>query len=119
MGLTHITLALALLLSPIPPLDRDNDRASRANRGLFEMLPKAWQRLAYCESSSTANKINLRVQSPSGQHVGVWQLHKGFYTTLGIDWRTATLWQQWQVAQYVYNRQGARAWTCARKAGLK
>ena len=119
MGLTPLALALALMLSPVHASDRDSDRASRASRGYFAALPKVWQKLAFCESSSTIAKLNLRAKSPSGQHVGVWQLHKGFYKAQGVDWRTATIQQQWQVAQYVYSRQGARAWTCARKAGLK
>ena len=119
MGLISLALALALMLSPVQASDRDSDRASRASRGYFAALPKVWQKLALCESSSTTARLNLRAKSPSGQHIGVWQLHKGFYKAQGVDWRTATIQQQWQVAQYVYNRQGARAWTCARRAGLK
>ena len=96
---------------------RDVGRASRSSVPLtvkIKSLPLAWQRLAMCESS-----WRLRAVSPSGKHHGLFQIHQGFFTTLGLNARTATFEQQWQVAQYVYDRQGAKAWTCARKAGLR
>ena len=76
--------------------------------------PKVWQRLAYCESRN-----NPRAISPSGQHYGLWQIHRGFYITLGYNYKKATFAQQWKTAKYVYARQGAKAWSCARYAGLK
>lgn len=77
-------------------------------------LPKPWQRLAYCESRNS-----LTAESPSGKHYGIFQIHKGFYITKGIKWEGSTLAAQWSVAQYVYARQGADAWSCAKQAGLK
>lgn len=76
-------------------------------------LPKAWRQLAYCES-----RYKLHAVSPSGEHFGLWQLHRGFYAHFNINPKKATFSQQWMVAQYVYKRQGARAWSCARFAGL-
>lgn len=94
-------------------------RTSRSAAALYEALPLVWKRLAACESSSTPSRINLRAVSPSGLHHGPWQVHKGFYKPFRIDPETATLAQHWKVAQAAYKRQGAKAWTCAKKAGLK
>ena len=96
---------------------RDVGRASRSSVPLtvkIKTLPTAWQRLIACESSN-----RLRAVSPSGKHHGLFQIHEGFFTTLGLDHATATFEQQWQAARYVYDRQGAKAWTCASKAGLQ
>lgn len=79
----------------------------------ISQLPKAWRRLAWCES-----RYQLHAVSPSGKHFGLWQLHRGFYAHFHINPKTATFSQQWVVAQYVYKRQGAGAWSCARSAGL-
>lgn len=96
---------------------RDVGRASRSSVPLkvkIKSLPIEWQRLAMCESS-----WRLHAVSPSGKHHGLFQIHQGFFTTLGYDARTATFEQQVEVAAYVMQRQGAKAWTCARKAGLR
>ena len=114
----HGSVTLAPTGATHPVVERaDEGRASRsAVHWLvkFERLPEVWQRLAECESS-----VRMRAVSPSGLHHGLWQIHRGFFTTLGMDAETATYEQQWEAAQYVYERQGARAWTCADKAGLK
>ena len=77
-------------------------------------LPKVWKRLAYCES-----RYQLRAVSVSGDHYGLWQIHKGFYKALNIDPKKATFNEQWKAAKYVYARQGAKAWSCAKRVGLK
>lgn len=77
-------------------------------------VPKAWRKLAWCESRYTLNAV-----SPGKKYYGLWQLHKGFYNVYDYNPRTATFEQQWRVAQYVYRRQGAKAWSCASYAGLK
>ena len=77
-------------------------------------IPAVWRRLAWCES-----RWHLQATSISGKHHGLWQIHQGWFRSAGVDWRTATVDQQYRVARYVYRKQGARAWTCARKAGLR
>lgn len=102
--------------------DREGKRASRSaprDAAFFRSLPIEWQRLAWCESRTTPHNIRYDVKSPSGEHVGVWQIHKGLFKAAGVDWRRASLMEQWIAARYTYNRQGARAWTCAKQAGLK
>lgn len=88
--------------------------ASKPMPSSLNEVPKVWQRLAYCES-----RYDLRAVSPSGEHFGLWQLHRGFYKHLGYNPKRATFREQWVTALYVYERQGARAWACAREAGLK
>ena len=97
----------------------DRDIAVSRSHAMFAAFPVSWQRLAACESSSTPLRINLRAVSPSGLHHGPWQVHKGFYKPFNINPKTATLAQHWKVAQAAYKRHGAKAWTCAQKAGLK
>lgn len=99
-------LLLALILVA-PPFE------SREPTSLKD-LPVVWRKLAYCES-----RYDLRAVSPSGNHYGLWQLHKGFYKVFKYDPKKATFAQQWQVAKYVYERQGAKAWSCAKRAGLR
>lgn len=111
-------LAATLLTAP-PAAARDDSEGKRASRAAARIhtladLPPVWRRLAMCESSGRA-----RVVSPSGLHHGYFQIHRGFFTNHGLDPRTATLAQQFRLALAVYERQGARAWTCADKAGLR
>lgn len=98
----------------VPPTAPTREPKPARKRMKLTDLPIAWQRLAMCESSNRPHAI-----SPSGLHHGYFQIHKGFFITKDIDWKTATLEQQWEVAQYVYKRQGAQAWSCADQAGLK
>lgn len=102
--------------------EREGNRVSRsASRDamFFRSLPIEWQRLAWCESRTTPHNIRYDVKSPSGEHVGVWQIHKGLFKAAGVSWKRSTLMEQWIAAKYTYNRQGAKAWTCAKQAGLK
>ena len=89
-------------------------RASRSRPLTIRSLPKAWQRLAWCES-----RWHLHATSKSGKHHGLWQIHEGWFKSAGVNYKTADVKAQYHVARYVYQRQGARAWTCARQAGLK
>lgn len=97
------------------PKDRKSKPSRSAHRAPTSLkdLPTAWQRLAWCES-----RHNLHAVSPGRTYFGLWQLHKGFYAVFDIDPQTANFAQQWRVAKYVYKRQGARAWSCSRYAGL-
>jgi hypothetical protein len=97
-----------------PTVDRSTPPARHKPRMKLTDLPKAWQRLVYCESTNRQHAV-----SPSGLHHGYFQIHEGFFKAKNIDWVNATLEEQWLVAQYVYDRQGARAWTCAKQANLK
>lgn len=98
-----LLLILALLApSSGPSLDNVQD------------LPKVWRKLAYCESRYVIDAV-----SPSGDHYGLFQIHKGFYKAVGIKWKRSTVSEQFTVAKYVYKRQGANAWACANYAGLK
>lgn len=108
----------SLLLSP-QPLGRDDaegkQRASRSSViSNVNQLPKVWQRIVACESSGRANAV-----SPSGKHYGYFQIHKGWFKGVGLDYQTATLYQQYKLALAIYKKQGAKAWSCAKKAGLK
>jgi hypothetical protein len=49
----------------------------------------------------------------------MWQIHKGWFKPFNIDPATATIYQQYQVAQHVYKTQGAQAWTCANKTNFR
>jgi len=87
-------------------------RASRAlhrDRLTLEQLPARWRRLAWCESRNQLHAVNNHT------YYGLWQIHKGWYKPFGINPRTATLAQQWKIAQHVYERQGATAWSCSQK----
>jgi len=95
------------------PKPTPTHRASRHYRTINQ-LPAVWQRLAWCES-----RFHMRATSPSGKHHGLFQIHEGFFNAVGVNWRTATVAEQYRVARYVYNRQGATAWSCARRAGLR
>ena len=87
----------------------------RVSRSRPTTLPSVWKRLAWCESRG-----RLRAVSKSGTYHGMFQIHKGRFKGHGINPKTATLRQQWMLAQYIYHRQGAKAWPyCSKKAGLK
>lgn len=86
----------------------------RASRSLLRSLPPVWSRLAWCES-----RWHLRSVSKSGKHHGLFQIHEGWFKSQHVNWRTATATQQYRVALHVYKVQGARAWSCARSAGLR
>lgn len=73
-------------------------------------LPAKWQRLAWCESRHRLHAVNNHT------YYGLWQIHKGWYKPFNINPKTATLKQQWLVAQHVYRKQGAKAWTCAKQS---
>ena len=104
-----------LALQPVQekPYKMYKPRANRARRAITN-YPKAWQRLAWCES-----RYHLHAVSKNGLYHGLWQIHKGWFKPFGIDPNTATIEQQWKVAQAVYHRQGAKAWSCARQARFK
>ena len=86
----------------------------RASRSMLRHLPPVWSHLAWCES-----RWHLRSVSKSGKHHGLFQIHEGWFKSAGVNWRTAGVTQQYRVALRVYARQGARAWVCARQAGLR
>ena len=87
----------------------------RASRSRTFALPAVWKRLAWCESRGHLGSV-----SKSGTYHGMFQIHKGWFKSHGINPKTATLQQQWKLAQYIYHRQGAKAWPyCSKKAGLK
>lgn len=71
-----------------------------------------WHRLAYCESRMRihANRNNT--------YYGLWQIHRGWFKPFNIDPTHATIAQQYRVALHVYKKQGASAWSCARKANF-
>ena len=101
---TAVLVALIIALEPPQPVP-----VPLPTR-LDQVAPK-WQRLALCESSG-----QLHAVSRSRTYYGLWQLHKGFYAHFKINPKTATFAQQWRIAQDVYRRQGAKAWSCAKKA---
>ena len=104
-----LALGVALIIALEPPQPVPVPTPTR----LDQLAPK-WQRLALCESSG-----QLHAVSRSRTYHGLWQLHKGFYAHFHIKPETATLAQQYRIAQYVYKRQGAKAWSCAKKARFK
>jgi hypothetical protein len=80
----------------------------------LEHLPAKWQRLAVCESSNRPH-----VWSPSGEHYGYFQIHRGFFNVYNYKPGRLGLRKQYEVALYVYERQGPGAWSCAKKARFK
>ena len=96
--------------------DTDTPRTSRTTRRQplqLTDLPAKWQRLAWCESRHHLHAVNNHT------YYGLWQIHKGWYKPFGINPKTATLAQQWLVAQHVYKRQGADAWSCTKHTGFQ
>lgn len=107
----HVTVGVDTR-TPTPTITiAANPRASRAQ---MRRIPPVWRRLAWCES-----RWHLHSVSRSGKHHGLWQIHEGWFKSAGVNYHTASIEQQYQVARYVYRKQGARAWSCARKAGLR
>ena len=87
--------------------------AARTSRALHR-LPAVWVRLAACESSLRVHAARHRT------YYGLWQIHRGWYRAAGINPHTASIEQQYRLAQHIYRKQGAKAWPyCHRKAGLR
>ena len=76
-------------------------------------LPIQWRALAWCESRHRLHANN------NNTYYGLWQIHEGWYKPFGINPETATIEQQWRVAQHVYKQQGAKAWTCSKYTNFK
>lgn len=98
--------------TPQPP--KPKPKPSRSRVFSVADLPTPWKKLAWCES-----RWHLHSVSRSGQHFGLFQIHKGWFRPFKINPRTANAYQQWLVAKHVYATQGRNAWDCARQAGLK
>lgn len=79
----------------------------------LQQLPTKWQRLAWCESRQQLHAVNDHT------YYGLWQIHKGWFKQFDINPRTATLEQQYRVARHVYRKQGAAAWTCAKRSNFQ
>lgn len=77
-----------------------------------------WKRIAECESGG-----RLHAVSPSGTYLGLYQLHRGFFTTHGYRgdaWKSLTAAEQLRIAEYVQARQGWKAWpVCSKRAGVR
>lgn len=77
-----------------------------------------WKRIAQCESGG-----RLHAVSPSGTYLGLFQLHRGFFITHGYRgdaWKRLNAAGQLEIAEYVQQRQGWKAWpVCSRKAGIR
>lgn len=82
---------------------------SSANVHTFADLPRVWQRIAMCESSGDLREV-------TGSYLGLFQVQRGWWH--GLDYRTATLQQQYALALHVFARQGFGAWTCASILGI-
>ena len=97
---------------PIPDYTPRASRQRQRPTLTLNRLPAKWQRLAWCESRNRlhANRHNT--------YYGLWQIHKGWFKPYKINPETATLRQQFKVAQHVYERQGHKAWTCSTKANF-
>lgn len=116
------TIAALMLCTPQPaatptaptpsPSPSSTAQKPRADRSTVR-LPAKWVRLAWCESRGRLHAVNNHT------YYGLWQIHKGWFTPFGINPRTATMKQQYLVARHVYRTQGAKAWTCARKANFR
>lgn len=76
-------------------------------------LPAKWQRLAWCESRHQLHANNHNT------YYGLWQIHKGWYKPYGINPEHATIAQQYRIAQHIYNKQGAQAWSCSHHTNFK
>lgn len=98
---------------PIPDYTARATRQRQRPQLTLQQLPAKWQRLAWCESRQRLHAVNNHT------YYGLWQIHKGWYKPFGINPTTATIAQQWQVAQHVYKRQGAAAWTCSKLTNFK
>jgi hypothetical protein len=64
-----------------------------------------------CESGG-----NLRARSSSGRYLGAFQIERGWWH--GLDYRTATLAQQYALALHIWHIQSWRAWSCASIVGI-
>lgn len=83
----------------------------RASRSQLTRIPPKWQRLAHCES-----RMRIHAIDPTRTYYGLWQIHKGWFRPFHINPKTATITQQYKIAQHVYAKQGAQAWSCAKRA---
>jgi hypothetical protein len=79
----------------------------------FKDLPKTWQRIAMCESTD-----NLRASNPSGKYLGAFQIERGWWRSAHLDYRSASLAQQYALALRIWHQQGWSAWTCAGILGI-
>lgn len=97
---------------PIPDYTPRVSRQRQRPTLTLQHLPSKWQRLAWCESRNRlhANRHNT--------YYGLWQIHKGWFKPFKINPETATLRQQFKIAQHVYERQGHKAWSCSNKANF-
>ena len=113
-ALTESTPAVTLTNpQPVPSYTPRVSRQRSRQSLTLTHLPAKWRRLAWCESRHRLHAVN------NNTYYGLWQIHKGWYKPFGINPTTATIEQQWRVAQHVYNKQGAKAWTCSTKANFK
>lgn len=98
---------------PVPSYTARSSRTRPRPSLTLNRLPTQWQRLAWCESRHRLHANN------NDTYYGLWQIHEGWFKPFGINPETATIEQQWQVAQHVYKRQGAKAWTCSKYTNFK
>ena len=111
----RIESVAVVFANPMPqPSYKARSARSKPRQTLtLTQLPVKWQRLAWCESRHHLHAVN------NDTYYGLWQIHKGWYKPFGINPETATLAQQYRVAQHVYKRQGRHAWTCSKYTGFK
>lgn len=98
---------------PVPSYTARSSRTRQRPSLTLNRLPMKWRALAWCESRYRLHAIN------NNTYYGLWQIHKGWYKPFGINPKTATIEQQWRVAQHVYKKQGAAAWTCSKYTNFK
>jgi hypothetical protein len=106
--------------SPSPSLEVEeivellDELIDRAMPTSLDEVPEKWQRLAFCESTNRLDAV-----SPSGRHHGLWQIERGWFEGLGItSGPPYSFADQWRAALHVYEVQGARAWSCAKRANF-
>lgn len=98
---------------PVPSYTARSSRTRPRQSLTLNRLPTQWRALAWCESRHRLHANN------NNTYYGLWQIHKGWFKPFDINPETATIEQQWQVAQHVYKRQGAAAWTCSKYTNFK